>query len=201
MKFIEVAKKENIKDTFLKLEESSPNTLSSLVETALSHSVSLNEVISMLEVAPPGKKAEKWIKDRKNDFKEKYGKDWQKVLYATAWKRFGESNDLEEATTKDDLESELKVYPTELVDYFRDKDTFTGFMSDNRKIGRLVNKLLDTTSFAAGPIMRVAEHIKEYNRLNGVSALGNSDKARRAARSDRILRVRDSSGKATARKF
>ena len=43
------------------------------------------------EKAPPGKKAEKFIKDNKDDFKQKYGKKWQSVLYATAWKQFGES--------------------------------------------------------------------------------------------------------------
>lgn len=37
------------------------------------------------EVAPPG--MEDWIKDRKADFKKRYGDRWQEVLYATAWKR------------------------------------------------------------------------------------------------------------------
>jgi len=37
------------------------------------------------EVAPPGK--EDWIKKRKPEFKKRYGKDWESVLYATAWKQ------------------------------------------------------------------------------------------------------------------
>lgn len=37
------------------------------------------------EVAPPG--MEDWIKDRKADFKQRYGDRWQEVLYATAWKQ------------------------------------------------------------------------------------------------------------------
>lgn len=37
------------------------------------------------EVAPPGQ--EQWIKDRKEEFKKRYGDRWQEVLYATAWKR------------------------------------------------------------------------------------------------------------------
>lgn len=41
------------------------------------------------EVAPPGKKAEDFIKKNKASFKERYGKRWQEVLYATAWKKFG----------------------------------------------------------------------------------------------------------------
>jgi len=40
---------------------------------------------SVTEVAPPG--MEKWIKDRKADFKKRYGDRWEEVLYATAWKR------------------------------------------------------------------------------------------------------------------
>jgi hypothetical protein len=35
---------------------------------------------------PPG--MEEWVKKRKAEFKEKYGKKWKEVLYATAWKRF-----------------------------------------------------------------------------------------------------------------
>lgn len=199
MKIIELNNKTSVKETFLELDKKSNNTMTSLVETALTHSLSLADVISLLEVAPPGKTAEKWIKDRKSEFKDRYGKDWQRVLYSTAWKRFGETQ-VDEATTKEDLQSELSNYQADLVSHFKDDSTFTGFMADNRKIGRLVNKLLDTTSFSAGSIMRVAEHIKEYNRAN-LGSIGNSDKERHAARSDRILRVRDSSGKATARKF
>lgn len=37
------------------------------------------------EAAPPG--MEDWIKDRKADFKKRYGDRWQEVLYATAWKQ------------------------------------------------------------------------------------------------------------------
>lgn len=36
------------------------------------------------EKAPPG--MEKWINDRKPEFKKRYGDKWQQVLYATAWK-------------------------------------------------------------------------------------------------------------------
>ena len=37
------------------------------------------------EVAPPG--MEDWIKDRKADFKKRYGDKWEERLYATAWKQ------------------------------------------------------------------------------------------------------------------
>jgi hypothetical protein len=37
------------------------------------------------EAAPAGQ--EEWIKSVKQDFKDRYGDDWEKVLYATAWKR------------------------------------------------------------------------------------------------------------------
>jgi hypothetical protein len=45
------------------------------------------------ESAPPGKKAEKFIKDSKESFRKKYGKKWQEVLYATAWKKFGKKDE------------------------------------------------------------------------------------------------------------
>jgi hypothetical protein len=43
------------------------------------------------EKAPPGKKAEEWIKANKAEFKDRYGDEWEQVLYARAWKLFGDS--------------------------------------------------------------------------------------------------------------
>ncbi len=43
----------------------------------------------LAEKAPPGKKAEEFIKGAKADFKKRYGKDWEARLYATAWEKFG----------------------------------------------------------------------------------------------------------------
>lgn len=207
MKFNEVDSKKEIKETFNSLLYSYDSMMPVLIETALQHAVTIDEVIELLEVAPPGKRAEKWIKDRKSDFKERYGKDWSKVLYATAWKRFGESetnepvqSSVSEATNKSDLETTLQNYPSELVNHFRDSETFSGFITDNRKVGRIASKLLDGIEFKAGPIMRVAEEIKEYNRSNNVS-VSNSKKGQADARMDRLLRTRDSSNRATPRKF
>ena len=45
------------------------------------------------ESAPPG--MEKWIKDRKADFKKRYGDRWQEVLYATAWKQHNKNESAE----------------------------------------------------------------------------------------------------------
>ena len=41
------------------------------------------------ETAPPSKAAEHWIKRNKARFKSEYGKNWARVLYATAWKHYG----------------------------------------------------------------------------------------------------------------
>lgn len=45
------------------------------------------------EVAPPGKAAEKFIKDNKESFRNRYGSGWEKILYATAWKKFGNKSE------------------------------------------------------------------------------------------------------------
>ena len=45
----------------------------------------------VVESAPPGKKAERFIKKHKSEFKKRYGKRGTEVLYATAWKKFGET--------------------------------------------------------------------------------------------------------------
>jgi len=46
--------------------------------------ISWNDEIK--EVAPPGKDSEDFIKNSKEKFKKRYGDNWEKVLYATAWK-------------------------------------------------------------------------------------------------------------------
>lgn len=51
----------------------------------------INESIN--ESAPPGKKAEDFVKKNKASFKERYGKRWEEVLYATAWKKFGSKSE------------------------------------------------------------------------------------------------------------
>lgn len=51
------------------------------------------------EKAPPSKEAEEWIKSVKSSFKNKYGDDWERVLYSTAWKKFGNKK---ESVTEDD---------------------------------------------------------------------------------------------------
>ena len=43
----------------------------------------------IFEKAPPGAKAERFIKKHKKEFKKRYGDAWKEVLYATAWKLFG----------------------------------------------------------------------------------------------------------------
>jgi hypothetical protein len=44
----------------------------------------------LMESAPPSSEAEEWIVANKDKFKKEYGDDWESVLYATAWKMFGD---------------------------------------------------------------------------------------------------------------
>lgn len=44
------------------------------------------------ESAPKSKEAEDWILSNKSRFKKEYGKDWEQILYATAWKIFGKKS-------------------------------------------------------------------------------------------------------------
>lgn len=52
---------------------------------------------------------EQWIKDRKADFKERYGKDWQRVLYATAWKQKNNESVAEGSETPEKELERLKL--------------------------------------------------------------------------------------------
>ena len=67
-------------------------------QAAYKQSLALNNSF-IPEEAPPGDKAERFIRKNKADFKERYGENWERVLYATAWKNFGES--IEEAVSVD----------------------------------------------------------------------------------------------------
>lgn len=61
-----------------------------------------DETMVLDEASPPGDKVERFIKDASDTFKKKYGKNWERVLYATAWKKFGKGEDVE---VFDDLDS------------------------------------------------------------------------------------------------
>lgn len=61
------------------------------MEDYLNRLLALAGVPQIKEVAPPGKKAERFIKKHKGEFKKRYGKRGTEVLYATAWKKFGEA--------------------------------------------------------------------------------------------------------------
>jgi len=62
-----------------------------LLETCLFYGKTPDELINdIMESSPPCPKAERFIKDSKKDFKKRYGKKWQPILYATAWKLFGD---------------------------------------------------------------------------------------------------------------
>lgn len=47
----------------------------------------------MREVAPPGAKAERFIRQNKEKFRKQYGDRAEEVLYATAWKQFGKKQE------------------------------------------------------------------------------------------------------------
>jgi hypothetical protein len=60
--------------------------LITLVETAMTAEPLPDPVEPPLaEKAPPG--MEQWIEHRTPDFRDRYGDAWERVLYATAWKR------------------------------------------------------------------------------------------------------------------
>ena len=55
----------------------------------ITHPLGLMKRKMVYESAPPGEEAERFILKNKGPFKKRYGKDYEQVLYATAWKIFG----------------------------------------------------------------------------------------------------------------
>jgi predicted nucleotidyltransferase len=64
--------------------------------------------LDLNERAPHSKKGEKFIRKHKKEFKERYGEKWEQVLYATAWKLFGEKERTDEE--KENLTEEIVAY-------------------------------------------------------------------------------------------
>lgn len=102
----ELLKKENIFNFFQRKLKEGNSLEESLVETCLYYSKTPDEVIDELrEAAPPCKKAEDFIKDAKEDFKKRYGKRWEQVLYATAWKLFSDDPECKLKNKKEERKS------------------------------------------------------------------------------------------------
>lgn len=148
------------------------------------------------EVAPPGKKAEDFIKGAKADFKERYGKDWRAKLYATAWKKFGPKKESIEKmsamleSAKDKRASLVKVLEAHKAKFA--KMVNEGIASDPLKAGYGLEgeTLLDQISETDTLITKIKEMIKaELN--TGISELTVSENAREQAE-----KLAESKGKA-----
>lgn len=62
-----------------------------LLDFSINTGIKLDEAYQkIMERAPKVAKAERFIKNSKEYFKKRYGKRWKNILYATAWKLFGE---------------------------------------------------------------------------------------------------------------
>ena len=76
------------------------------LDDVLAHDIMIEEVVTgdiaqvtpplaclkrkqVYEVAPKGEEAERFILKNKEAFKKRYGDEWEQILYATAWKMFG----------------------------------------------------------------------------------------------------------------
>lgn len=82
-----VKEAKKVKPDFLDIDKDG-NKKESMKKAATDKKKSVKES-KLQEKAPPGKKAEDFIKSSKADFKKRYGDRWEEVLYATAWKKFG----------------------------------------------------------------------------------------------------------------
>lgn len=75
---------DNILVEGLKIEEVVTGDIAQVTEPLMT----LNRK-TVYESAPKSKEAEDWILKNKSSFKKRYGDEWEQILYATAWKIFG----------------------------------------------------------------------------------------------------------------
>ena len=138
------------------------------------------------ETAPPGKKAEDFIKGAKEDYKKRYGKSWESKLYATAWKKFGPKKESIEKmsamleSAKDKRASLVKVLETHKAKFARMVNE--GIAKDPLKTGYGLEgeTILDQISETDTLISKLKEMIKaELN--NGIKRISVSENARKRA--------------------
>lgn len=95
------------------------------------------------EVAPPGEDAESFIKKNKEEFKDRYGDRWEEVLYATAWKQFGEGVEESEMFSN----GSLSRYMVEII-------------IDDLKEGKDIETISEETAFDIKDVSRIVEWFK-----------------------------------------
>lgn len=68
----------------------------------------LSEGEQITEKAPPNAEIEKWLEkdSTKAEFKKRYGDEWEKVMYATAWKMHNDKNKEEEWNIDEELDED-----------------------------------------------------------------------------------------------
>jgi hypothetical protein len=69
------------------------------------------------ESAPPGNKAEEWIKANKEQFKKEYGDNYEEYLYGKAWSLFGAKEDLNTTAGIANIEPPLGVKTSDFAGY------------------------------------------------------------------------------------
>lgn len=81
----------------------------------------LNEEEMISEKAPPDAEIEKWLEkpETKAEFKDRYGNDWEKVMYATAWKMHKDKTKEEEWNIDEELDEENA--PADINDLFEEE--------------------------------------------------------------------------------
>ena len=83
------------------------NEVKSIMDNKLGNNVKTED-------APPG--MEQWIKDRKPEFKKRYGDKWEEVLYATAWKQHNAKNESINESANDDTRAKLADIATKMAE-------------------------------------------------------------------------------------
>ena len=84
----------------------------------------LNEEQELIsEKAPPDADIEKWLEkpETKAEFKDRYGDDWEKVMYATAWKMHKDKIKEQEEEWNIDEELDEEYAPTDINDLFEEE--------------------------------------------------------------------------------
>lgn len=110
------------------------------------------ESVELDEKAPPG--MEDFIKASKASFKKRYGKDWQKVLYATAWKKYNKNESVEESYH---MNSSVEAVENAIWQRIRVRHL----------------DLLD--KYGIDALNRAVQSVSEFHGRNGLEELGSSD--------------------------
>ena len=139
------------------------------------------ESVVIVEKAPPDEKIQNWLEDpkTKDEFKSKYGADWEEIMYATAWKIYNDKKGMNEAWNVDDEMSEDWSAPEhkklgEVLAKLRNEVKQDKDIKEQAKMAYDEPKAYKPAPVDASAKTKPSQHTKKFNKMFGESLVAEA---------------------------